>query len=125
MNDINLFKTFSKSSVRPKTKAKRQSNAGTMRVRDQSEKPYVSEREIREKIAKRQQGKISHQAKNKVKGQKLGEGFMGPEEVKSDISTNDPNDPMTKEKLKTLLGSGAMNFDPKHREVLAKILKNQ
>lgn len=94
-----------------------------MRLRDPSEKPYVSDREIREKLKKRMEGKmISAQAQKKVAGQKLGSGFMQGEEVKSDISTNDPNDPMTKEKLKTLLGKGAMNFDPKHREVLAKIL---
>jgi hypothetical protein len=42
--------------------------------------------------------------------------------VKSDISKNDPNDPVTKEKLKDVLSRGAMNFNGSERKVLESIL---
>jgi hypothetical protein len=42
--------------------------------------------------------------------------------VKSDIAKNDPNDPVTKEKLKDVLSRGAMNFNGSERKVLESIL---
>ena len=39
-----------------------------------------------------------------------------------DIKKNDPNAPETREKLKTILSTGAFSFNPKEREALQKIL---
>ncbi len=41
---------------------------------------------------------------------------------KPDVSLNDPNDPTTIEKLKSVLGAGGINFSAKERSVLEKIL---
>jgi len=88
----------------------------------------------------------------KKNAQKLGDGFMNPEMkplvakeapattvaaapveekektsdeahlLKTDVNLNDPKDPSTQEKLKTVLSTGAFNFNPKEREALDKIL---
>jgi hypothetical protein len=42
--------------------------------------------------------------------------------VNSDIKKNDPNDPVTKEKLKAILSNGAFNFKPEERKALSDIL---
>lgn len=42
--------------------------------------------------------------------------------LRSDVSTNDPNDTNTQEKLKTVLSRGAFNFTGREKEVLEKIL---
>jgi hypothetical protein len=42
----------------------------------------------------------------------------------SDVKLNDPNDPTTQEKLKSILSKGAFNFNPREREALDKILSN-
>ena len=42
-----------------------------------------------------------------------------------DIQLNDPKDPVTSEKLKSLLKSGAFSFSGKEQSVLAKILKGK
>jgi len=92
-----------------------------MILKDSSDRPYKSSREIREKLK-------AHISKNtasttKIKGQKLGSGFMkSSDDVKGDVGLNNPNDPVTREKLKGLLGSGGIMFGDKEREVLAKIL---
>jgi hypothetical protein len=44
------------------------------------------------------------------------------EVVNSDIKKNDPNDPVTKEKLKAILSNGAFNFKPEERKALSDIL---
>lgn len=114
------------------------------------EKPQVGESEIREKLAAHVE--TSNTAKSisqKKNTQKLGDGFMNPEAkpvvpavpeasstevapesdsstkdhlLKSDINLNDPKDPSTQEKLKTVLSSGAFNFNARERETLDKIL---
>jgi hypothetical protein len=88
----------------------------------------------------------------KKNAQKLGEGFLNPEMkpqqsrasanvskidpaaeeseeksddshlLKTDINLNDPKDPSTQEKLKTVLSTGAFSFNPRERETLEKIL---
>jgi|GEM_PF-763896 len=42
--------------------------------------------------------------------------------LKTDVNLNDPKDPSTQEKLKTVLSTGAFNFNPRERETLDKIL---
>jgi|SRR5690606_34293506 len=43
----------------------------------------------------------------------------------SDVGLNDPNDPATVGKLKSVLTKGAFNFNPKEREALEKILSER
>ena len=43
--------------------------------------------------------------------------------LKSDVGLNNPNDPTTVEKLKSVLSSGAVNFSGKEKDILGKILK--
>lgn len=43
----------------------------------------------------------------------------------SDVGLNDPNDPATVGKLKSVLSKGAFNFNPKEREALEKILSER
>ena len=106
----------------------------------------MSESQIREKLAASTE--ISDTAKNKaiMSAKKLGEGFMNPDfkpaetpnpdtpatpektaadhVLKSDVQVNDPRDPVTSEKLKTVLQKGAFNFNPRERDVLSKILSD-
>ncbi len=46
-------------------------------------------------------------------------------EKPSDVGVNDPKDPMTSSKLKSVLDMGAFNFNPKERDILAKILSDK
>lgn len=96
-----------------------------------STKEPISDKEIRAKLAASTE--ISEAAKNKAKveGKRMGEGFMKPVEnpintedhlLKADVQVNDPKDPVTAEKLKTILDTGAFSFNPKERDVLSKIL---
>lgn len=114
-----------------------------------AEKPQIAESEIKEKLAAHVE--TSNTAKSgvmKKNAQKLGEGFMNSEMkpapvvpapipanseeketeteekhlLKSDINLNDPKDPATQEKLKTVLSTGAFNFNPRERDILDKIL---
>lgn len=89
-------------------------------------KKEMSDSAIREKVAAN--AEISEAAKMKAiqSKPKLGEGFMksGDHLLKSDVQLNSPEDPVTAEKLKAVLSAGAFNFNPKERDVLAKILEN-
>ena len=93
-----------------------------------SAKKEMSDSDIREKLAAN--AEISSAAKMKSaqaqqSTQKLGEGFMKSDDhlLKSDVQLNSPADPVTSEKLKTVLSNGGFNFNPKEREVLSKILE--
>lgn len=126
--------TPTKTSGSPKTRKK-----------EVREKEAISEAEIREKLAANVE--TSNTAKSKVLSQnskQLGSGFLNgdkapepkilptPEEEKnsvkeahllmSDVKLNDPKDPGTQEKLKSVISKGAFNFNPKEREALDKIL---
>jgi len=113
------------------------------------EKSRLSESEVREKLAAHVQtskSAKSQSAKKMAVGP--GESFMNPEvlvpktkaETKveegqgtslkdshlllSDVNLNDPKDTNTQEKLKSILASGAFNFNPKERENLERILNS-
>lgn len=43
----------------------------------------------------------------------------------SDVGVNNPSDPVTANKLKSVLDMGAFNFNPKEREVLSRILEEK
>lgn len=109
-------------------------------------KEKISESEIREKLA------FHVEASNAAKSQMIknnskefGAGFMkqstvseAPENLTtgraetpsmkeshllmSDVKLNDPSDSNTQEKLKSVLRSGAFNFNAKEKEALGKIL---
>lgn len=109
------------------------------------QKAEISERAIREKLASHVE--TSNSAKSKVmekNSQALGAGFLSDAKapgdkveapkkedsikdshlLMSDVKLNDPNDPNTQEKLKSVLTKGAFNFNAREREALEKILGN-
>ena len=124
---MDVFKSFPAGYKSPANTKSKKTIVGRreMITRSSSEKPYRSTREIRKKIDKIQTDKAEAAARYKskqIKGRKMGMKHMEPDNPVGDVGLNDPNDPMTREKLKSLLGSGAVNFGEKERAVLAKIL---
>jgi hypothetical protein len=99
-------------------------------------KPEPTPQEKEEKIAKLKQDKdelvlskktaaasVTKKEIFNLNHEKVEEGETKTEpSVKSDIAKNDPNDPITKEKLKDVLSRGAMNFNGSERKVLETIL---
>lgn len=144
-NETNISKTT--NAPKKTGKAKGKSAASKIKGEAPAKAP-VSDREIREKLAAHVQ--TSNTAKSQVfkkNSEALGAGFMNPDvkpkietavtaegvEEKgkslkeshlllSDVKLNDPTDSNTQEKLKSVLGSGAFNFNPKERENLERIL---
>lgn len=119
------MKIFSNDRTTP-IKADSHASPGKIKGKVSPNRKELSDGEIREKIAAN--AEISDAAKAKAaanKGPKLGEGFMGENDhvLKSDVQLNSPDDPVTAEKLKSVLSNGAFNFNPKEREVLSKILE--
>ncbi len=127
MDSLRVFSTFHSTTrtfnKRPKAAKKampRDENGMTIRSLD--EKPHVSRQEILDKLKKSKEGTLS--AARNVKGKKFGMDFWDGEEAVGDVKKNDPRDPMTSEKLKSMLHSGAVNFNGKEKEILSKILGN-
>lgn len=134
------MKIFSHSeSSAPSSKSIRRAKRSSL-----SDKPEVPEMEIRQKLAANVETSNSAKKQTLLKNsQRLGAGFMNEElspaviqspkndediieqkdiMLKSDIHLNDPRSPETQEKLKTVLSTGAFNFNAKEREALDKIL---
>jgi DNA-directed RNA polymerase specialized sigma subunit len=88
-------------------------------------KKEISESEIREKLAANTEISSAAKQKSIQSTQKLGEGFMKSDDhlLKTDVQINDPQDPVTAEKLKSVLANGAFSFNSKERDVLSRILK--
>jgi len=130
MDSLRTFKSFQNQSFKraersPRSKgvhsesvSRSQNARPTMRERDLSAKPSLDREEILKKLENNKAGKFKPK---QAKGKQLGVGFMKGEDP-SDVGVNNPNDPMTSEKLKSVLQSGAVNFSGKEKEVLAKIL---
>jgi hypothetical protein len=92
--------------------------------------PRLSPQEVRDKIEIAQQKKnaersVSQEIRDVRSAMPDDLKAEGDDKPVSDVSTNDPNDPVTKEKLKSLLTSGGFTFNGKEQEVLAKILANE
>lgn len=133
MDNLRVFSTFNshKKTVAKSGRRRRlpsEDGRADMQKRDLSEKPSVSNSEIREKLEKNKAGKFKRRS---VKGKKMGDGFMADQatsetegKTPSDVGLNDPNDPMTSEKLKSVLNAGVVNFSGREKEILAKILNN-
>lgn len=117
------MKIFSNDSASPKKTDPATSN-GKVKAKAGPYKKPLSDGEIREKLAANTEISAAAKAKS-TKGPKLGEGFMNGEDhlLKSDVQLNSPEDPVTAEKLKTILANGAFKFNPKERDVLSKILE--
>jgi hypothetical protein len=96
----------------------------TGKSREANTKKPMSESDIREKLAANTEISTAAKQKSIQATQKLGDGFMKTDDhvLKSDVQLNSPEDPVTGEKLKSILSSGAFNFNPKERDVLSKIL---
>jgi hypothetical protein len=103
------------------------------------EKPNLSGEQIRAKVTKKniEDGADKVEISPKAAGKKLFEfedsAVPAKEataaEVKEkthllrpDVGLNDPNDPATIGKLKKLMNTGAVQFNPKERETLSKII---
>ncbi len=131
MDNLRVFNTFEQKAV--SSRSDRQEKA----------RPKLSKREIVDKVNRHFSKKASKgEASVTSKGQQLGAGFMNgdyekgkkpllrPQEIEgseglerpSDIGLNDPVNPMTHEKLKTVLRSGAFSFNESEKNVLAQIL---
>ncbi len=114
-----------------------------------SEKLKMSPEDIRNKIeARKNENQANKMESVKTLKPSLGEGFLNedapkkiiPKDVEAvegkkttisvetiekepDVGKNHPKDPMTSEKLKSVLDMGAFQFSAKEREVLSQILK--
>jgi hypothetical protein len=124
---MDVFKSFPAGYKSPSNTKGKRTIVGRreMITRSSSDKPFRSTREIRDKVEKIQAKKAQEKSQlrsRQIKGRKMGMSYMEADAPVGDVGLNDPNDPMTREKLKSLLGSGAVNFGDKERAVLAKIL---
>lgn len=81
------------------------------------EQPPLSDQEIRDKI----QVEISKKAPMAIATSAKTETETGTEKEAPALK-NDPKDPSTKEKLKSILSKGSFNFTTKERDHLARIL---
>lgn len=91
----------------------------SMVSRDLSGKPRIARTEILKKLEDNDRSKF---VPKKVRGKKLGFKAENEASTGSDVGVNNPDDPMTSEKLKSVLQSGAVNFSGKEKEILGKIL---
>lgn len=126
MDSLRVFSTFHSTSTtfnkKPKAAKKlmpRDENG--MITRSLDDKPHVSRQEILDKLQKSNEGRFKPK---KIEGKKFGMDFMDdePDAGVGDVKKNDPSDPMTTEKLKSMLNSGAVNFSGKEKKILSQIL---
>lgn len=97
------------------------------RTKGRPPKPDLSPGEIRSRIEEHREksapkGAQNLMAKRAEYQKKVEKGEDVDIQPPGDVGLNDPNDPMTSEKLKGVLSSGAIHFSEKEREVLGKIL---
>lgn len=85
--------------------------------------PAASSSKAAKKLALREaQKEVKDEAKVSPKAQKKAEAPAESPPVKSDIAKNDPNDPLTKEKLKAAINSGMIKFNDSERGVLKDLI---
>lgn len=88
-----------------------------------SEKSSTASAKLAKRMAEKEAAKeVKDEAKVSSKAQKKAETASEETPVKSDIAKNDPNDPVTKEKLKAALNSGMINFNESQRGVLKELI---
>lgn len=119
---MQVFKSFDRP-VEKKAEAPASSQElKSKRIKEKREP--LTPREVRSKIKRLE-------AEREADSPKISRSQKKAEVVKVDIEENgipknlqnDPSDPVTREKLKDLLGNGGINFSSKEREVLSSILK--
>lgn len=126
---------FKHNSVTSQASQRPSSNAPTERRGEyiKRTRKFKSSDEIRAKfeahIAKKNgpvKAELSPQAKQiekkQAKSQEVSTQEGAEKKVNSQIDVNDPQDSNTREKLKTILKSGAFRFSGKEKDVLADIL---
>lgn len=129
---MRLFKNFEPgANAMERSQKHSQSKKSTKGLRPPKE--HLSASEIRSKVSEHFAPKPTQE--DKVEVSKLAKAKNAPakevEEEKeapekpSDVGLNNPNDPATVGKLKSVLTKGAFNFNPKEREALEKILADR
>jgi hypothetical protein len=93
---------------------------------------HISEKELRQKIASKaiESGGPFIRPKSNRPPFPLADApddqkemaLKNPDKVLTDVGLNNPNDPTTTEKLKSVLGSGTFPFNSNERNVLEKII---
>lgn len=120
---MQVFKSFDRPVEQKKTESSAPSpELKTKRVKEKREP--LTPREVKSKIKQLE-------AEREADSPKISRSQKKAEVVKVDIEENgvlkplqnDPSDPVTREKLKDILGNGGINFSSKEREVLSSILK--
>lgn len=115
------------SSISKKAKSKENTSKGSDKSKEENlmtkkEPPVknLSDDEIIAKLRAKKSAKESSETKKTPEtNQKEEKDDML---LKSDVGSNNPNDPEVREKLKGILKSGAFNFSQKERDTLSKIL---
>ena len=137
-------KEFSDREIRQKIQekveqsnsAKNQSMLKSVKQNDLLGSSFLNEEALAAKKQEQAQEKEKVQAQEKVSGStdnnkkviesenQLQKTTISVEKIEkpSDVGLNDPKDPLTASKLKSVLDMGAFNFSSKEREVLEKIL---
>jgi hypothetical protein len=92
----------------------------TSEASERPKNPLSKEEEIRANLQKMRQGAKAPKIDRSKKKAQLEEEGVHTREL-GDLS-NDPTDPATTEKLKSLLKTGAFSFSAKERDVLQQIL---
>lgn len=130
---MRLFKNFEPgANAMERSQKHSQNKKSTKGLRPPKE--HLSAGEIRSKVQEHFSPKPKEE--DKVEVSKLAKAKSAPvkevvEEDKeapstpSDVGLNNPDDPATVGKLKSVLTKGAFNFNPKEREALEKILADR
>lgn len=128
---MRLFKNF-EPGANAMERSQKQSQSKKSPKGLRAPKEHLSASEIRAKVSehfapKKEEDKVevSKLAKAKSAPAKEVEEDKEAPEKPSDVGLNDPNDPATVGKLKSVLTKGAFNFNPKEREALERILADR
>jgi hypothetical protein len=128
---MGLFSVYGNPASAPSTAAN--TKASSVKSSSKNARPApkrtLSESEVRAKIKQLQGGRAGNTAQISNKAQALNKKshalkatIRGEDHPPGDVAANNPNDPLTHHKLKSLLGGGGFDFNPKERLALEKIL---
>lgn len=120
---MKIFTTFDERL--PSTKPDHGPESAKTRSSDKSRslrpaKLNLSAQEIRDRVELNSKKKMGPM-KIEKEAEETNEDIM----LKSDIAKNDPTDPNTQEKLKTVLKQGSFGFSDKEKAVLSQILGDE
>lgn len=100
----------SRNGVRGQSKASEKSPSGNHKVIKPVKEPRIKEPSDETIVSTKAQKKAQSQSNEDVPP------------IKSDIANNDPNDPVTKEKLKAAISGGMIKFNDSERGVLKDLI---